>query len=43
MYESPKLERFGTFRDLTRFTLQQEGGDGFGDFCGDTPVGGERS
>lgn len=39
MYQAPKLERFGTFRELTQFTLMQKGGDGFGDFCGDNSVG----
>ena len=39
MYESPKLERFGTFREMTQFTLMQSGGDGFGMFCGDNTVG----
>lgn len=39
MYEAPKLERFGSFRELTQFTLMQQGGDGFGMFCGNTPVG----
>ncbi len=39
MYQAPKLERFGSFRELTQFTLQVVGGDGFGMFCGTTPVG----
>ncbi len=39
MYERPKLERFGTFRELTEATLGLTGGDDFGMFCGETPVG----
>lgn len=39
MYQAPKLERFGTFRELTQFTILQAGGDGFGTFCGNNTVG----
>lgn len=42
MYESPKLERFGSFREMTLDTLGLTGGDQFGMFCGDnnsTPIG----
>lgn len=39
MYEAPKLERFGSFRELTQFTLLQAGGDGFGSMCGNSSVG----
>ncbi|HEV2126356.1 MAG TPA: lasso RiPP family leader peptide-containing protein [Chloroflexota bacterium] len=42
MYERPKLERFGTFRELTQNTLGLTGGDSFGMFCGDNSVGPPR-
>jgi hypothetical protein len=39
MYEAPKLERFGSFRELTQNTLGAVGGDAFGIMCGDNTVG----
>lgn len=35
MYQKPKVERFGTFRELTQIGFQGDS-DGF-TICGDTP------
>ena len=40
MYEAPKLERFGSFRELTQNVIGLSGGDAFGMFCGNNSVGG---
>ena len=39
MYETPKLERFGTLRELTQATLGETGGDNWGAWCGEAPIG----
>ena len=39
MYQTPKLERFGNFRELTHATLGMTGGDNVSQYCGDNTVG----